>query len=364
MPPTVVIVGGGYGGVAAARALDDETDVILVEPRDAFVHNVAALRGLVDPAWTDRIFMPYHRLLDRGQVIRDRVVAADVKGVTLGSGEKVAADYLVLATGSAYPFPGKTGEDESAVARSRLRAGREALEEAAAVLLLGAGPVGLELAGEIKSAWPDRAVTIVDPVADVLSGDYPPEFRAELRRQLAELGIDLVLGAFLREEPPYEAGRAKTFTVTTRAGRRITADVWFRCYGVTPSTGYLTGERGGELGTARRASGYLAVTPELRLPGHRHVFAIGDITSLPEGKLASAAGRQARVVAENIRALIAGSGELTRYEPGPPAVSVPLGPSGGASYLPGTGVLGATETARIKGEDLRVGTYAEFFRLG
>ena len=119
MPPTVVIVGGGYGGVAAARALDDETDVILVEPRDAFVHNVAALRGLVDPAWADRIFMPYRRLLDRGQVIRDRVVAADATGVTLGSGEKLTADYLVLATGSAYPFPGKTGEDESAVARSR-----------------------------------------------------------------------------------------------------------------------------------------------------------------------------------------------------------------------------------------------------
>ena len=362
MPPTVVIVGGGYGGVAAARALDDEADVILVEPRDAFVHNVAALRGLVDPAWTDRIFMPYGRLLDRGRVITDRVVAADVTGVTLGSGEKVAADYLVLATGSAYPFPGKTGEDESAVARSRLRAGREALAEAAAVLLLGAGPVGLELAGEIKSAWPAKAVTIVDPVADVLSGDYPPEFRAELRRQLAELGIELVLGAFLREEPPYEAGRAKTFTVTTRAGRPITADIWFRCHGVRPATGYLSGGRG-ELGPARRASGYLAVTPELRLPGHRHVFAIGDIASLPEGKLASAAGRQARVVAENIRALIAGS-ELTRYQPGPGAVSVPLGPAGGASYLPGTGVLGAAETARIKGEDLRVGAYAELFRLG
>ena len=157
---------------------------------------------------------------------------------------------------------------------------------------------------------------------------------------------------------------AKTFTVTTRAGQRITADVWFRCHGVTPATGYLTGECGGELGPARRANGYLAVTPELRLPGQRHVFAIGDITSLPEGKLASAAGRQAGVVTGNIRALIAGSGELTRYQPGPAAVSIPLGPSGGASYLPGTGVLGATETARIKGDDLRVGAYAEFFRLG
>ena len=44
---TVAIVGGGYGGAAAAKALDDIADVILIEPKDAFVHNIAALRGLI-----------------------------------------------------------------------------------------------------------------------------------------------------------------------------------------------------------------------------------------------------------------------------------------------------------------------------
>ena len=47
--PTVVVIGGGYGGFAAAQALDEFADVVLVEPRDAFVHNVAALRALVEP---------------------------------------------------------------------------------------------------------------------------------------------------------------------------------------------------------------------------------------------------------------------------------------------------------------------------
>src|SRR3954462_3465938 len=101
---TVVIVGGGYGGVATAKALDDIADVVLVEPKDAFVHNIAALRGLVDPEWTDRVFYPYERLLSRGRVIQDRAVRVDADAVTLSSGERIAADYIVLASGSTYPF--------------------------------------------------------------------------------------------------------------------------------------------------------------------------------------------------------------------------------------------------------------------
>ena len=46
--PTVAVIGGGYGGFNAAKALDEFVDVLLVEPRDAFVHNVAALRALQD----------------------------------------------------------------------------------------------------------------------------------------------------------------------------------------------------------------------------------------------------------------------------------------------------------------------------
>ena len=47
--PAVVIIGGGYGGINVARQLDDVTRDVLVEPKDAFVHNVAALRALVNP---------------------------------------------------------------------------------------------------------------------------------------------------------------------------------------------------------------------------------------------------------------------------------------------------------------------------
>jgi NADH dehydrogenase FAD-containing subunit len=60
---SVVVVGGGYGGIKAAKALDDVAEVTLVDPTDAFVHNIAAWRALVDPEWLERIFFPYEHLL-------------------------------------------------------------------------------------------------------------------------------------------------------------------------------------------------------------------------------------------------------------------------------------------------------------
>jgi NADH dehydrogenase FAD-containing subunit len=358
MSATVVVVGGGYGGAAAAKALDEVADVILVEPKDAFAHNIAALRGLVDAQWIDKIFFPYEGLLGRGRWVRDRAVRVDSGGVTLGSGERIAADYIVLASGSAYPFPAKMDVDDSVAAKARMRVTHAALAEAGRVLLLGAGPVGLELAGEIKAVWPDKGVTIVDPIDDIVPG-YDDELRAELRRQLAELNVDLLLGTTLTSEPATRPGEAKTVTVKTASGGEITADIWFRCHGVVPVTGYLSAE----LSAARRADGYLEVTPELRVAGQERVFAIGDVTAVPEPKRGGSAGRHAEVVVANITALINGGGELTAYEPTPPLILLPLGPSGGVSQLPGAGVLGAETTAQYKGNDLFVGRYTEMFGL-
>ena len=89
--PTVVVVGGGYGGVAVAKALDNTSDVVLVEPKDAFMHNIAALRALVDPSWLPRIFLPYAGLLTNGRVLRDRAVVVDPHRVVTASGEEIFA---------------------------------------------------------------------------------------------------------------------------------------------------------------------------------------------------------------------------------------------------------------------------------
>jgi NADH dehydrogenase FAD-containing subunit len=61
---SVLVVGGGYGGITVAKALDDVADVTVIEPRDTFVHHVAALRAVVDPEWVERIFLPFVALAD------------------------------------------------------------------------------------------------------------------------------------------------------------------------------------------------------------------------------------------------------------------------------------------------------------
>lgn len=332
--------------------------MLLVDPKDSFEHNVGSLRALVDPSWSPRIRFPYDGLLKRGRVVRDRAVQVDSKRVVLGSGAEIVPDFIVLATGSNYPFPGKSGAEDASEAVARFRAGYEALKGADRVLLLGAGPVGIELAGEIKGVWPEKHVTIVDILDDILSGRFKAELRQELRRQIEQGGVELVLGSPLRSAPPTAAGVPGTFTVPTETGIAITADLWFRCYGVTPRSEYVAGD----LVTSRTKDGFIAVTPTLQVPSHDRVFALGDVsTNFP--KMAGAAGRQAQIVADNIQALIDG-GELREYESAPDAILLTFGPEGGAAQLPGQeDIAGADVAAQYKSRDMMVDRYREIFGL-
>lgn len=357
--PSVVVIGGGYGGVNVAKALDADLDVVLIEPKDAFVHNVGALRALVEPTFLPKIFLPYDRLLGRGRVVRDRAVEVSAHRVVLGSGESITADYVVIATGSTYPFPAKSDAHDAADAIDNYRAAYDELTRANRVLLVGAGPVGIELAGEIKSKWPDKHVTLLDLADDVLGDRFRADLRAELRTQLVDLGVELVLGEGLRELPASAANELATFSVTTNTGRQITADIWFQCFGVTPVSDYL----GGDLAAARRPDGFVTVGPALQVAGHDNMFAIGDV-STADAKMAGMAGRQAKLVAENILKMVDGRDDLSAYEPFGPAIVVPIGPEGGSGQLPGQEELASREmVATVKGRDLMVDRYAEILGL-
>lgn len=357
MNARVTVVGGGYAGIAAAKALDEHADVVLVEERDTFVHNVAALRGLVDEEWTERVFLPYDGLLRHGRVVHDRATHVDATGVTLGTGDRLEADYVVIATGSRYPFPAKTSIVDSVDAKAEYDAARDQLELATGILLLGAGPVGLELAGEIRDRHSTTPITIVDPAGDILGGQYPEELRAELRRQLHDLDVRLLLGTRLDEPPHTAPGQHAPFTVTA-AGRAISADLWWRCHGIAAASDCLSAE----LASARTSTGHLRVTEHLHLAGQDTVFAIGDVTAIEEGKKAKAAEEHAEVVAANIITLAGGGTDLATYASKAPSIVLPLGSRGGASYSPEVGVLGAEATVGLKSADLRVEVYRD--RLG
>ncbi|WP_433468837.1 NAD(P)/FAD-dependent oxidoreductase [Spirillospora sp. CA-128828] len=360
MSRTVVVIGGGYGGAAVAKALDAEADVVLIDPRDAFVNAAGALRALTQPGWAGNMFFPYDTLLTRGTVIRDRAVSVDPGGVTLASGERVEADYLVLASGSNYSYPAKPDAESTDEALDALRGTHKELAGADRVLIAGAGPVGLELAGEIKEVWPHKQVTIVDPSGELLPG-YEAEMHQDLRRQLDALGVRLRLGTGLVAPPPAEPGQAGTFTVTTTGGEEITADIWFRAYGVRFNSDYLAD---GRL-TPRTEQGQVPVTETLNVHGHDHVYAVGDITDLAEVKRAGYAMQHAEVVARNIGAQLRGEEPDAVYRAASaPMILLPLGPRGGVGQMPtpdGPSVVPATTVSEYKGADLFTGRFAELF---
>ncbi|GAA2807854.1 NAD(P)/FAD-dependent oxidoreductase [Nonomuraea dietziae] len=360
MSRTVVIVGGGYGGSAVAKALDPEADVVLIDPRDAFVNSAGSLRALTQPDWAANMFYPYDQWLRRGTVVRDRAVSVDPGGVTLASGRRVEADYLVLATGSSYAYPAKpTSDSRDEVLDDLLRTHKE-LAGSERVLILGAGPVGLELAGEIKEVWPHKHVTIVDPAERLLAA-FPAEMREDLHRQLDELGIHLRLGTGLTTPPATEPGQAATFAVATTGGEEITADIWFRAHGVRVNSDYLAD---GGL-TTRTPQGQVPVTETLNVHGYDHVYAIGDLTDVAETKMAGYAMQHAEVVAQNIIAQLRGEQPSATYQPLPhPMILLPLGPRGGVGQLPtpdGPAVVPAETVSAYKGADLFTGRFTEQF---
>ncbi|MGH3578549.1 MAG: FAD-dependent oxidoreductase, partial [Mycobacterium sp.] len=169
-----------------------------------------------------------------------------------------------------------------------------------------------------------------------------------------------LLGTALEEEPSVPPGVASPIIAKTTTGETLQADIWFRCYGVNPTSDYLVGD----LAAARRSDGFVEVDDRLRVTGFDNVFAIGDVTAVAEPKMAGAAGRHAKVVEANILALSSGERPEAIYTPGPPGVLVPIGMSGGASQVPGPdgpSVLGAGPTAQYKGEHLMIERFADLF---
>ena len=338
--------------------LDADYDVTLIEPNDRFVHNVGLLRALVDPDFAARIVFPYDHLLSRGRVIRDRAAEVVPGHVTLASGEEIETDFIVLATGSDYPFPAKVDAGPAGDFMDRIAAAREALAQAERPLLIGAGPVGIELAGEITSAWPDKRVTILEAGPRIMPGNFDERLRDQLKAQLAERKVRLVVGETAPLPSP-PVGTLGEIMVETDKGTRIEADIWFRCFGGGAKTDYLAGG----LEQAIGARGQVSVVPTLLVEGAERVFAIGDVTDIPETKRAGVGRMHAAVVQQNIADILAGRAPSASYTPAPERMVVPLGPDGGAGYDGSNGgrMFARADVVAQKGADLTTDRIAQQF---
>ena len=202
--------------------------------------------------------------------------------------------------------------------------------------------------------------TIVEQAERILpSPELMEPLRESLRTQLEDAGVRFVLGARLGYLPPVDVGIHQPFVVETTTGEKIEADIWFRAYGNRAESDALDGT----LAAVRRGDGSIRVDGHLRVAGHGTVWAIGDVADVKESKRAQHAIAHARVVAENLRSVLAGGEPTVLYRPEPEIVVIPLGPEGGASQVMKRDgsrvVLDAHETSRIKGQDLMVGPVKE-----
>jgi NADH dehydrogenase FAD-containing subunit len=99
MTKRIAIVGGGYVGTKLAKGLDAHTEVTLIDQKSHFVQTSAMVRAVVDPSIIDQALIPYDKLLKSGRFVQERAESIDNGGVTLASGERVEADFIVVATG-------------------------------------------------------------------------------------------------------------------------------------------------------------------------------------------------------------------------------------------------------------------------
>jgi apoptosis-inducing factor 2 len=352
----VVIIGGGYAGTKLARALDESAEVVLVEPRDAFVHTVAAIRAIVEPTLLDRVIIPYDRLLGRGKVMQDRAVGLGEREVRLAAHGAIEADFIVVATGSRSVKPFKPAGDSIAEFRAATAEAHAALRAATLVAIVGAGAVGTELAGEVAAGTDGKRIALVSSTTSLFPS-MPPGLGRRLLAQLTEMGVRVHLGSTAEglraTDGPGPGPLHLSSAVTVEAG------VVFPAVGVKPVTSVLQGLPGVSFDPAGRVH----VDPWLRIPGRPDLFALGDMAATGDPMTIVSIGVQVPWLARTIAALLDGKQveALPRYVPGSrPLFLVPLGPERGASVLPlgrrGLAV-GSFFTRSAKGKELLIPRY-------
>jgi len=333
MTPSVIILGCGFGGLFAARALRkapvevtvvDRTNHHLFQP---LLYQVATA-GLAAPA----IAEPIRRALAKQKNVtvlygEAQRVEVDARRVVLENGDALAYDRLILATGATDSYfghdewrahaPGlKTLEDAFELRSRILLAFEHAEREADPVkraawltfVVIGAGATGVEMAGmlaeisrhtlkgEFRRFDPRNArVVLVEGVDRVLPA-YTPDLSERARVQLERLGVTVWLG---KRVTGIDAQGVQL------GGDRLEAKTVVWCAGVAASP------LGATLGVPLERGGRVIVEPDLSVPGHPEIQAAGDIAYLPEHEppvpgVAPAAKQMGRHAARNIIAALAG----------------------------------------------------------
>jgi NADH:ubiquinone reductase (H+-translocating) len=354
-PHRVVVVGGGFGGLQAALGLRGASvEVTLVDRRNFHLFQPLTYQVATGALAAAEISYPLRAIFKRSRNVR--VMMAEATGFDLGARQvhlapvagataprSLAYDTLVVAAGSRYSYFGheewqelapevKTLETAIAVRRRILTAFEAAeLDEDPdsrlswlTFVVVGAGPTGVEMAGQIaemarntlpmdfRAVDPRHGRVLLIEASERILGDFPPPLSAKAAASLEEIGVTPMVGRLVVDVDP------SGVTVEARGGdrARVSARTVVWAAGVTASG--LAGTLGRLTGADVDRAGRVLVEPDLSLPGHPEVFALGDMVRVrdPDGGemglpgLAPVAMQEGRHVARIVRTRL--SGEATR----------------------------------------------------
>ena len=357
---TLVVIGGGAAGHQIAYDLQKLLDVTLVDPKAYWEVPMALPRLLVEPAalparMTYASFLPDVRHVQGKAVgISDHAVVVD-----LGSREEtVRFDFAVLATGSRYIDPLIKAEVSTEGERgAQIKAAHERIKQARRVVVAGGGPVGVETAAELRQTFPGIEVTLVHGGGKLLD-TAPNKFGQWAADELKRVGVDLRLGDTV--VAPAIGLQPIDGRVRTRNGAVIDADVVVWAAGTKPNTDFVSASWPALVQT----NGLVKTDEFLRVENHPNVFIAGDITNLPEGRLAITAGFHVPSIVASIKAMLkAGSpaeAQLKRYSPKLPGkgmgklMVVTLGRRDGLTSLPFGQFRAAFIARKMKSENMFV----------
>lgn len=326
--PKVVIVGAGFGGLAAAQALRKaQVDVTIIDKRNHHLFQPLLYQVATAALSPADIAAPIRGILAGNRntrVLLDRVEGVDTgrKEVRLASGAAAPYDWLILATGARHSYFGredwaehaagvKTIDDATAVRRKVLlaleRAETEADHERRKALLtfvvIGGGPTGVEMAGAIaelarksvsrdfRSITPHCSRVILVEGGPRLLAAFPPDLSAKAKAAIEKLGVEV------RLEGRVTAIGAEQVQIGEEIVPTHTA-IWAAGVQASPAAQWLDAECD--------AAGRVVVGADLRVPGRDDIFVIGDTASCvgPNGRplpgVAPVAKQQGRHVAATI----------------------------------------------------------------
>jgi NADH dehydrogenase len=334
----VLVIGGGFAGLYAAKALSNKAvEVTLIDRKNHHTFQPLLYQVALAVLSPGEIASSLRHILRRSRNVR--IILGEVTGfdttarrVKLSDGAELDYDYLIAAAGARHAYfghdewegeaPGLKTIEDAVEIRTRLLLAFEMAERKAHLTgrqepldfaIVGGGPTGVELAGAIahlarlalakdfKAIDTTKArVRLYEGAARVL-GTFSEESSRRAKQQLQELGVEVHTGSMVTA---VERGRIKV------------GDKWIAADVTLWATGVAASPLGKQLGVETDRAGRVLIEPGLSVPGRRELFVIGDLSSLTDanGKrvpgLAAAAIQQGKAAAENILRDLRGEARL------------------------------------------------------